>query len=89
MSWIKKELLYLKESFSQIIQGFILFVFACSGLGVAILLRYLEFGGTIIAFIGIVIEAIAMILSYLIFRKFFKPRKEPITEETRKKQFYK
>jgi len=76
MSWIKKELKYLKESFSLMIKGFLLFLLAFSGLGVAILLRYLQYNGTIIAFVGIIIEAITLILSYFIFRKYIISKEE-------------
>jgi len=87
MSWLKKELGYIKDSFSQIIEGFILFVCATSGLGCAILLRHLGYNGTIIAFNGIVIEAIGLFLSYLFFQKHFTLEEEDETIQKGKKSF--
>jgi len=83
MSWIKKEIGYLKDSIPQVIKGFLLFILATSGLGIAILLRYLDFHGTIIAFVGIVIEAFAMVLCYYLLRKYFVKEEEskPISKK--------
>lgn len=88
MSLLKKQLSQLRLSFSQIIKGFILFILSSSGLGFAILLRFLNSNGTIIAFGGILVEAIALTVNYFLFRKFFKERKEPIHEKDEKTQFY-
>jgi hypothetical protein len=88
MSLIKKELTKLRISFSQIIKGFLLFVFSSSGLGVALLLRYLNIGGTIIAFVGILVELVGMIINYFMLRKYFK-KKEESKSEDKKRQFYK
>ncbi len=89
MSLIKKELTQLRISFSQIIKGFLLFVFSSSGLGVALLLRHLELGGTIIAFVGILVEIVGMIINYFMLRKYFKKKEESKSEEDKKRQFYK
>ncbi|MFX0024862.1 MAG: hypothetical protein ACFE8M_00485 [Candidatus Hermodarchaeota archaeon] len=89
MSLIKKELTQLRISFSQIIKAFLLFVFSSSGLGIALLLRYLEFGGTIIAFVGILVELVGMIINYFMLRKYFRKKEEPKSEEDKKRQFYK
>ncbi len=90
MSLIKKELTQLRISFSQIIKGFLLFVFSSSGLGVALLLRYFtESGGTIIAFVGILVELVGMIINYFMLRKYFKKKEESKSEEDKKRQFYK
>ena len=69
MSGIKTGLGSIKASFSQILKGFILFVLATSGLGVAVLLREFGFNGSTIASVSIIIEAIGLILSYLLLRK--------------------
>jgi multisubunit Na+/H+ antiporter MnhB subunit len=87
MSWLKKELGYIVDSISQIIKGFILFVCVTSGLGCALLLRHLGYNGTIIAFTGIVIEAICLFLSYLFFKKHFSPEEEGETMQKGKKSF--
>ncbi|MFX0057667.1 MAG: hypothetical protein ACFE85_09555 [Candidatus Hodarchaeota archaeon] len=76
MSWIKKQLRYLKDTFSQLIKGFLLFFLATSGLGIALLFRYLRYNGTIIAFVGIITEAVALILCYFVFRKYFTTKEE-------------
>lgn len=89
MSLIKKELTRLRISFSQIIKGFLLFVFSSSGLGVAIFLRYLGYGGTIIAFVGIIVELIGMTINYFLLKKYFKKKEEPKSVEDKKRQFYK
>ncbi|MFW9941663.1 MAG: hypothetical protein ACFFFT_11530 [Candidatus Thorarchaeota archaeon] len=75
-SWIKKELVYIKNSFMDIIRGFIVFILASSGLGVAIMLRYLEFDGTVITFFGLIIEAISLFLCYFLLRGYLKSREE-------------
>jgi len=89
MSLIKKELTQLRISFSQIIKGFLLFILSSSGLAVALLLRYLRFGGTIIAFVGILVELVGMTINYFMLRKYFKKKEESKSEEDKKRQFYK
>ncbi|MFW9937856.1 MAG: hypothetical protein ACFFD5_09410 [Candidatus Thorarchaeota archaeon] len=85
MSWIKKELRYLKDSFSLLIKGFVLFILAFSGLGLSLFLRYLQYNGTIIAFLGIITEAIALILCYFIFRKYISSKEESKSPHMEKK----
>jgi len=75
-TWIKKELGYIKDSFLEIIKGFILFILAFSGLGFALVLRYLGYNGTIIAFLGVATELVALILCYFMFKGYVKPREE-------------
>jgi hypothetical protein len=76
-TWIKKELGFLKDSFSEIIKAFILFVLASSGLGFAIILRYIGYNGTIIASLGVATELVALILCYLMLKGYVKPKEEP------------
>ena len=83
MSGLKTGLGYIKDSFSQILKGFILFVLATSGLGVAVLLREFEFNSSAIASTGIILEVIGLILSYLFLRKYVTLEEE---EEEDKKQ---
>lgn len=75
-SWIKKELAYIKDSFMDIIRGFIVFILASSGLGVAILLRYLEFNGPVITFFGLIVELISLFLCYFLLRGYLKSKEE-------------
>ncbi|MFX1316278.1 MAG: hypothetical protein ACFE9T_10470 [Promethearchaeota archaeon] len=75
-TWIKKELRYIIDSFPEIIKGFILFILAFSGLGCAIILRYLGYDGTIITFLGIATEFLALILCFFMFKGYLKPREE-------------
>ena len=89
MSIIKKELNQLRISFPQIVKAFILFLFSSSGLGVALFLRFLGHNGTIIAFIAILVESLAMMLSYFMFRKYFREKEETKLEKSRKSQSYK
>ena len=70
MSRLKKELGYIKSSFSQILIGIFLVGLTTSGLGFAIFLRLAGFNGTIIAFAGITLEVIAIIISYLLLRRY-------------------
>ncbi|MHA2393419.1 MAG: hypothetical protein ACXAEX_15875 [Promethearchaeota archaeon] len=84
ISWIKKELVYIKNSFFDIIKGFIFFVLASSGLGIAIFLRYLGYNGTVITFFGLIVEFIALLLCYFLFRRYSKTKEElekPSTKE--------
>ncbi|MFX1321215.1 MAG: hypothetical protein ACFFAQ_06170 [Promethearchaeota archaeon] len=76
-TWIKKELGFIKDSFLEIIKGFILFILAFSGLGCAIVVRYLGYNGTIISFLGVATELVALILCYFMFKGYVKPREEP------------
>lgn len=82
MSWIKKELVYLKDSFAQMIYGFVIFLLVSSGLGFAILLNLFNLNGTVIAFISIIIQIIALFLSYFLVRKYFKEKQ---TEQVERK----
>ncbi|KKN63721.1 hypothetical protein LCGC14_0498860 [marine sediment metagenome] len=70
--WIKKELIYLKDSFFEIIKAFIIVILASSGFGCALILRYLGYNGTIITFTSLIIELISLILCYLMFRGYIK-----------------
>lgn len=76
MSGLKTGLGYIKDSFSQILKGFILFILVTSGLGFAILLRVLGFNGSTIVSVGITLEAICLMLSYLLLRKYVTLKEE-------------
>jgi Kef-type K+ transport system membrane component KefB len=76
MPWLKKELGYLKNSFSQILIGILLVGLTISGLGLAIFLRFAGFNGTIISFAGITIEVISIIIIYLVLRRYIIPKEE-------------
>lgn len=89
MSGLKTGLGYLKDSFSQILKGFILFILATSGLGFAILLRDLGYNGSTIAFAGIILEAIGLILSYILLRKYVTIKEEDKGKEQKGKGKFK
>jgi hypothetical protein len=76
MSWIKKEIIYLKDSIPQIVNGFLISLLVSSGLGCAILLNLININGTVIAFLSIIIQVIALIMSYFLVRKYLD-EKEP------------
>ena len=76
MPWLKKELGYIKSSFSQILIGLLLVGLTISGLGLAIFLRLAGFNGTIIAFAGITTEVISIIICYLLLRRYVIPKEE-------------
>lgn len=76
ISWIKKELVYIKDSFRDIVKSFIFFLLASSGLIIAILLRYLEFNGTVIIFYGLVVEFISLFICYFLFKGYLKTKEE-------------
>ncbi|MFX0035073.1 MAG: hypothetical protein ACFE9I_05470 [Candidatus Hermodarchaeota archaeon] len=71
-SWIKKELVYLKDSFFEVIKGIIFVILVSIGLGCALFLRYLGFNGTIISFFGILTEFVSLFLCYFLFRGYLK-----------------
>lgn len=75
-SWIKKELIYIKNSFMDIIRGFIVFILASSGLAIAIFLRYLGYNGTVITLFGLLVEFISLILCYFLLKKYIKSKEE-------------
>jgi len=76
ISWIKKELGYLKDSFMEIVKGFFIFILASSGLGSALFLRYLGYNGTIIIFVSIIIEVISLLICYFLFKGYLKQAEE-------------
>ena len=75
-SWIKKELIYIKDSFSEIIKAIILVALSSSGVAFALLLRYLGYNGTIITFVGIITEFISLIICYFLFRNYLKSEED-------------
>ena len=76
MPSIKSQIEYLIDSASQIFKGFILFLLSFSGLLCALLLRHYDYNGSIIAGVGVLVEIIAMILCYLIFKGYLKKEEE-------------
>jgi len=89
MSELKTGLGYIKDSFSQIVKGFILSILATSGLGFAILLKYFGYNGSTIAFAGIVLEVIGLILSYILLRKYVTIAEEDKGKEQKGKGKFK
>ncbi len=83
MPSIKSQIEYLIDSASQIFMGFILFLLSFSGLLCALLLRHYDYNGSIIAGVGVLVEIIAMIFCYLIFKGYLKKEEEP--EPSKKK----
>ena len=84
MPWLKKELGYIKSSFSQILIGILLVGLTISGLGFAIFLRFAGFKGTIIAFAGITVEVIGIIISYFLLRRYVIPKEEGSNKSVQK-----
>ena len=76
LSWIKKEIGYIKDSFFEIIKALFLVILVSSGLGFALILRYLGYNGTIISFFSIITEIISLLLCYFLLRGYLE------TEET-------
>jgi len=75
-SWIKKELIYIKDSFKEIVKGFIIFALVSSGLVCAIILRYLGYNGTEITFFSLAVELISLFLCYLLLKGFLKSEED-------------
>ena len=75
-SWIKREIIYIKDSFKEIVKGFIIFALASSGLVIAILLRYFGYNGTVITFFGLVVELISLFLCYLLLKGFLRTKED-------------
>jgi multisubunit Na+/H+ antiporter MnhB subunit len=84
MSRLKKELGYIKDSFFQILIGIFLVVLTISGLIFAIFLRFAGFNGTIIAFSGITIEVISIIICYFLLRRYVIPKEEESNKSIQK-----
>jgi hypothetical protein len=57
-----------------------------SGLLCALLLRHYDYNGSIIAGVGILVEIIAMILCFLIFKGYLKKEDEPEPKEKKGKK---
>ncbi|MHA1488588.1 MAG: hypothetical protein ACTSRI_02905 [Promethearchaeota archaeon] len=86
ISWLKKELGYLKDSLPEIVKGFIIFMFISSGLGIAILLRSLGYNGSIIVVFSILIESLSIISCFFIFKKYLRQSNEPKPSELKRKK---
>ncbi len=84
-SWIKRELVYIKDSFKEIVKSFIIFALASSGLVIAILLRYLGYNGTVITFFGLVSEFISLFLCYLLLKGYLRSKEDQEKSEAREK----
>lgn len=84
-SWIKKELGYIKDSFEEIVKGFIIFALASSGLVIAILLRYFGYNGTVITFFGLVVEFISLFLCYLLLKGYLRSKEDQEKSEIKEK----
>ncbi len=84
-SWLKRELIYMKDSFKEILKGFIVFALASSGLVAAILLRYFGFNGTVITFYGLVIEFVSLFLCYFILKDYIKFKEDQDKSEMKEK----
>ena len=82
-SWIKKELVYIKDSFFEIIKALFFVILASSGFGCALFLRYLGYNGTIITFVSLIVEFIGLVICYLLFKGYLKS--EETIEPTKKK----
>jgi hypothetical protein len=82
-SWIKKELIYIKDSFFEIIKAIILAILATSGFACAIFLRFQGYNGTIITLVSLIVEFIALFLCFFIFKGYLKS--EETTEESKPK----
>ena len=85
-SWIKKEIIYIKDSFIEILKGIILVALISSGLVFALLLRYLGYNGTIITFFGLISEFIALILCYFLFRRYLKSEEKTEPSQLKRKK---
>ena len=86
ISWFKNKLEYLKDSLPEIIKGFLLFILVLSGLGCAIYLRYLGYDGYMITFISIIVQVLAMIFSYFLFKKYLISDENMETRQITKKK---
>jgi len=79
-------MIYLKDSVPELVKGFLIFVLATSGLGVAILLRILNYNGTTIVLASVLVEALSMISCYFFFKKYLKQIDESKFSEKKSKK---
>ena len=84
-SWIKRQINFLVSSIWQIIQGGVLFLLVFSGYGIAVLLRIRDYNGWVITGVGVLVEAIAIVSCYFIFKRFLKTEEIKIPETKKKK----
>jgi len=85
LSWIKKQIGYFINSIPEITKGFILFVLAISGLAFAVILRFFDQSGTIIMAGGIIVEVLAMIAIYFVFKKYLRSDEDVKQPERKQK----
>jgi hypothetical protein len=81
-SWIKKEIVYIKDSFFELVKALFLVILASSGLGCAIFLRYLKYNGITITFFSLIVEFISLLLCYFLFKGYLKSEEK--SEKTSK-----
>jgi len=86
LSWIKKEIGYIKDSFFEIIKALFLVILVSSGLGFALILRYLGYNGTIISFFSIIAEFISLLLCYFLLRGYLKTEEKAETPKPKGKK---
>jgi protein-S-isoprenylcysteine O-methyltransferase Ste14 len=86
LSKIKDYIGFLISSLREIIKGFLLFIFATSGLFAAVISRSLDFNGVIISIIGIIVEVVGMVLCYFAFRSFLDEKEKQIKKESKSKK---
>lgn len=72
LSWISKQLGYLKNSVPEILKSVALVFMILSGVLVSILLRYFDQNGVLISILGIFVEIIALIIVSYFFRNYLK-----------------
>ena len=83
ISWFKKEIVYIRNSYIEIVKSVIVFVLASSGLGASILLRYLGYNGTVIISLSLIVEAISLFLCYFLLKGYLKSEDELETPKSR------
>ncbi len=86
MSWLKKEFGYITDSIGQILKAFLIVILISSGLAIALFLRFLGTNGTMITFIGIIVECAALILCHFLLRGYINPKDEKKTTQITKKK---
>lgn len=81
---MKNILNYLKDSIREILFGSFLALLSISGLIAALITRFLDFSGSLILLIAIIVELIGMLGSYMIFKTFLIEEEESINKKKAK-----
>ncbi|TFF87154.1 MAG: hypothetical protein EU550_03820 [Promethearchaeota archaeon] len=89
LNWFKKQIEYLKDSLPELFMATIFFFLTFSGVLSAILLRYLGNNGIVITFYSLIVQGVALVFCYFLFRKYLISDDKSDANQKRSKKSFK